>query len=102
MMTGPINERCTGPGIITVGSGAGCSYDVRVLVMGKGKCAITKTAVKRACEGAKEAGVQVQIVLDLNANTITLTPVKVSEADTGVGNDLDQWMKKHARATEGH
>ena len=70
--------------------------------MGKRKCAFTKTAVKRAFEGAKEAGVQVQIVIDQGHQTMTITPVKVSESDNGVGNDLDQWMKKHARSTEGH
>ena len=70
--------------------------------MGKGKCAITKTAVKRVLEGAKEAGVPVQIVIDQERKTMTITPVKVSESDNGVRNDLDQWMKKHARATEGH
>jgi hypothetical protein len=71
------------------------------LVMGKVKCAFTKTAVKRALEAAKEVGVDVQIVIDQEHKTMTITPVKMSEADNGVGDDLDQWMKKHARATEG-
>jgi hypothetical protein len=44
----------------------------------------------------------VQVVLDLKNNTMTATPVKVSETENSVGNDLDQWMKKHASATEGH
>jgi hypothetical protein len=70
--------------------------------MGKAKCAFTKTAVKRVLQAAREIGVPVQVVIDQEHQTMTITPVKVSEPDNGVGNDLDQWMKKHARATEGH
>ena len=58
--------------------------------------------IKRVFEAAKEVGVNVQVVLDLKNSTMTATPVKVSEAENSVGSDLDQWMKKHARATEGH
>jgi hypothetical protein len=62
----------------------------------------SKAMIKRVFEAAKEAGVDVQVVLDLKNNTMTATPVKVSETENSVGNDLDQWMKKHAGATEGH
>jgi hypothetical protein len=67
--------------------------------MGK---APSKAVIKRVFEAAKEAGVDVQVVLDLKNNTMTATPVKVSETENSVGNDLDQWMKKHASTTEGH
>ena len=70
--------------------------------MGKAKCAFTKTAVKRVLEAAKEVGVPVQIVVDQEHQTMTITPVNVSDADNGAGSELDQWMKKNARATEGH
>ena len=59
--------------------------------MGKGKCAFTKTAVKRAFEGAKEAGVQVQIVVDLNAKTMTLTPISTSDVKDGTVTAKNDW-----------
>ena len=59
--------------------------------MGK---APSKAVIKRVFEAAKESGVDVQVVLDLKNNTMTATPVKVSETENSVGNDLDQWMKK--------
>jgi hypothetical protein len=62
----------------------------------------SKAVIKRVFEAAKEVGVDVQVVLDLKNNTMTATPVKVSETENSVDNDLDQWMKKHASATEGH
>ena len=67
--------------------------------MGK---APSKAVIKRVFEAAKEVGIDVQVVLDLKNNTMTATPVKVSETENSVGNDLDKWMKKHASATEGH
>jgi hypothetical protein len=59
--------------------------------MGKAKCAFTKTAVKRAFEGAKEAGVQVQIVVDLNAKTMTLTPISTSDVKDGTVTAKNDW-----------
>jgi hypothetical protein len=67
--------------------------------MGK---APSKAVIKRVFEAAKEVGIDVQVVLDLKNSTMTATPVKVSETENSVGNDLDKWMKKHASATEGH
>jgi hypothetical protein len=49
------------------------------LAMGKAKCAFTKTALKRALQGAKEAGVDVQIVIDQERKTMTIAPVKVND-----------------------
>jgi hypothetical protein len=59
-------------------------------VVGKAKCAFTKTAVKRALEGAKEAGVPVQIVIDQERKTMTLTPVKIGEVDCSGSNPWDE------------
>jgi hypothetical protein len=58
--------------------------------VGKRKCAFTKTAVKRAFEGAKEAGVQVQIVIDQEHKTMTITPVKTGEVDCSGANPWDE------------
>jgi len=77
--------------------------DTEVVQVIDSKCAFTKTAVKRAFEGAKEAGVDVQITVDLEHKTMTLTPVKVSAVNTGTDNDLDKWIREHdACPTEGH
>jgi hypothetical protein len=70
--------------------------------MGKAACTFKEVDVTRALRAAKKAGVDVQVTLDLERKTMTLTPIKASESDNGIDNELDQWMKKHARATEGH
>ena len=58
--------------------------------MGKARCAFTKTAVKRALEGAKEAGVPVQIVIDQERKTMTITPVQAVEASCSGSNPWDE------------
>ena len=70
--------------------------------MAKGPCMFKKADVTRALRAAKKAGVEAQIVLDLERKTMTITPVEVSEAKTGKANDLDKWINEHADATEGH
>ena len=58
--------------------------------MGKAKCAFTKTALKRVLEAAKEAGVQVQIVVDQERKTMTITPVQVVETSCNGSNPWDE------------
>ena len=57
--------------------------------MGKGKCAFTKTAMKRVLQAAKEVGVPVQIVVDQEHKTMTVTPVKAVEVDCSGSNPWD-------------
>jgi hypothetical protein len=71
--------------------------------MGKGSCAFKERDITRAYRGAKKAGVEVQITVDLERKTMTLTPVKVSAVNTGTENDLDKWIREHdACPTKGH
>jgi hypothetical protein len=65
--------------------------------MGKAKCAFTKTAVRRALEGAKEAGVPVQVVIDLNAKTMTLTPISTSDVKDGTVTAKSDWDSIYAQ-----
>ena len=58
--------------------------------MGKRSCAFTKTSVKRAFEGAKKAGVQVQIVVDQERKTMTITPVQVVDTSCDGSNPWDE------------
>ena len=58
--------------------------------MGKARCAFTKTAMKRVLEAAKEVGVPVQIVVDQEHKTMTITPVKTGEVDCSGSNPWDE------------
>jgi phosphatidylserine/phosphatidylglycerophosphate/cardiolipin synthase-like enzyme len=68
--------------------------------MSKGTYTFKATDVTRALKAAKKAGVDVQVVLDLERKTLTLTPVKVAESIDE--NDLDKWIAAHADTTQGH
>ena len=59
--------------------------------MGKAKCAFTKTAMKRVLQAAKEVGVPVQVVIDLNAKTMTLTPISTSDVKDGTVTAKNDW-----------
>jgi hypothetical protein len=62
--------------------------------MGKGVCTFKKTDVTRAFKAAKKAGVEVQIVINQEHRTMTLTPVKPSEASAKTGNEWDEVLPK--------
>jgi hypothetical protein len=56
--------------------------------MGKRACAFKEADITRAYRAAKKAGVHVQITVDLEHTTMTLTPVKVGEA---IGKTENEW-----------
>jgi hypothetical protein len=56
--------------------------------MGKGSCTFKETDVTRALRAAKKAGVEVQVTIDWERKTLTLTPVKPGEANAG--NEWDE------------
>jgi hypothetical protein len=49
------------------------------LAMGKAACTIKQTEITRVLKAAKKAGVDVQLQIDLERKTMTVTTVKVIE-----------------------
>jgi hypothetical protein len=58
--------------------------------MGKAVCTFKEADVTRAFKAAKKAGVDVQITLDLEHKTMTLTPVKGGEVNCSGSNPWDE------------
>jgi hypothetical protein len=56
--------------------------------MGRGPCAFKEADIKRAYRAAKKAGVEVQITVDLEHRTMTLTPVKSETTDEGEWDNI--------------
>jgi hypothetical protein len=49
------------------------------LAMGKASCTIKQTEITRVLKAAKKAGVDMQLQIDLERKTMTVTTVKVIE-----------------------
>ncbi len=67
-----------------------------------------KTDVTRAAKAVLAAGLAIDRVEISKDGSIVVVPGKTPETTTGratddfIGGDLDNWMKAHARSTEGH
>jgi hypothetical protein len=58
--------------------------------MGKGQCTFKEADITRAFKAARKAGVDVQVVVDLERKMMTLTPVKVDEVNCSGSNPWDE------------
>jgi hypothetical protein len=59
--------------------------------MGKGPCAFKEADIARAYRAAKKAGVEVQITVDLEHKTMTLTPISTSNVKNGTVTAKNDW-----------
>jgi hypothetical protein len=66
--------------------------------MGHGPCTFREADLARALKAAKKAGVRVRVEIESgNKLAVTMIGEQPPENETNGGNELDRWMKKHAR-----
>ena len=66
----------------------------------RGNNRVRKTEVDRVIRSAKQAGAS-GIVVDPTTGKITVLLDRNEAAKAAEGNELDQWMEKHARKVQG-
>jgi hypothetical protein len=64
--------------------------------MGHGPCTFREADLVRALKAARKAGVRVRVEIE-SANKLAVTMLGEETPETNEGNELEQWIEKHAR-----
>jgi hypothetical protein len=66
--------------------------------MGHGPCTFREADLARALKAAKKAGVRVRVEIESgNKLAVTMLGEETPENKANEGNELEQWIEKHAR-----
>ena len=66
--------------------------------MGHGPCTFREADLARALKAAKKAGVRVRVEIESgNKLAVTMLGEETPENKENEGNELEQWIEKHAR-----